>query len=285
MQPYQVVIENALSNPELIKRPASAIKDSVVIRIDDVAEMYACDKKQGWDLLVDFPNLAPPFTSFFLQCHTPVRMLTANGWNESPENAFLSEVVFAHYTELSDGGWIGDFTYVVVDRRNKNVCDFNYAIAIRISAAGNVVKWDKDTGSFQRINDPNAVKKGISVEGAQFAFHSSFLAISLMHCKNVVKVPAPPPPVPVIKQWERRGRPFLKEYTLDIHPMKRVLATEGGMATNGIKKALHICRGHFATYTDDNPLFGKVTGTFWKPMHTRGSSEIGEIKKDYRIKP
>lgn len=65
--------------------------------------------------------------------------------------------------------------------------------------------------------------------------------------------------------------------------MKAVLRTEGGIEQNGLKKALHICRGHFATYTDEKPLFGHFTGTVWKPSHVRGNVTEGIVSKDYRV--
>lgn len=65
--------------------------------------------------------------------------------------------------------------------------------------------------------------------------------------------------------------------------MKKVLRTEGQSETTGLKRALHICRGHFAHYGDDKPLFGKYTGTFWRPMHARGKVEQGVVVKDYKI--
>jgi hypothetical protein len=50
------------------------------------------------------------------------------------------------------------------------------------------------------------------------------------------------------------------------------------------KKALHIARGHFAHYTEDRPLFGKYTGTFWRPAHVRGSADFGTVKSTYKVK-
>ena len=84
----------------------------------------------------------------------------------------------------------------------------------------------------------------------------------------------------------KRGKPrpyFEKYYTLQIEPMKKILNTEGQAKTLGLKKAFHICRGHFRTY-DANPLFGKIKGTFWTPAHTKGDLQRGIIKKDYEIK-
>ena len=91
-------------------------------------------------------------------------------------------------------------------------------------------------------------------------------------------------PGKVAKKRRKAGKPVGTVYkTLAIEPMKAVLSSEGGVTTNGLKRALHICRGHFATYTADKPLFGHFVGTVWRPMHTRGNKKHGEVKKDYRI--
>lgn len=274
MQPYQVWIEHVISKGKADSNSIDKMKSSLVVNIDDVAEMYAQDKRDEFNVLTDFPNLAPPFESFFLQ----YSMAPCRG---------ICWVAYVEYVE-KEGMWIGLFTIRCIDIRTKKFSsNVTLVGAPVIDRGGKIIKRAEDNAFPILVEGPAGTKEWAESQDDELSgfFHIPFLAISLMHCKNVVKVPAPPPPVRVVKQWERRGRPFLKEYTLNIHPMKRVLATEGGMATNGIKKALHICRGHFATYTEDSPLFGKVTGTFWKPMHTRGSSEIGEIKKDYRIKP
>lgn len=110
-----------------------------------------------------------------------------------------------------------------------------------------------------------------------------WLAMSFAHCKNV-STTTHKTPSKVAKKRRKQGKPIGVTYkTLVIDGMKEVLRTEGGVEKNGLKKALHICRGHFATYTEDKPLFGKVTGTFWKPMHTRGSKKRGEVRKDYKV--
>jgi len=107
-----------------------------------------------------------------------------------------------------------------------------------------------------------------------------WLALSFAHCKNV-KIIDQVTPLKVAKKRIANGKPVGVTYkTLVIDGMKETLRTEGGSAHNGLKKALHICRGHFATYTADRPLFGKITGTVWKPMHTRGTKERGEVRKD-----
>lgn len=65
--------------------------------------------------------------------------------------------------------------------------------------------------------------------------------------------------------------------------MREVLRRDGEMvAGSGLQRALHICRGHFKTYQDQG-LFGKHKGTFWVPMHLRGTAEEGIVRKEYKI--
>jgi len=48
---------------------------------------------------------------------------------------------------------------------------------------------------------------------------------------------------------------------------------------------LHLCRGHFKTFTKRKPLFGKYVGRyFWQPQ-LRGNKDLGVIQKEYKIKP
>jgi hypothetical protein len=84
----------------------------------------------------------------------------------------------------------------------------------------------------------------------------------------------------------------------DTHPLVRrrnllsyhtiVLPGASGSGGNGDGQGagmtrLHTVRGHFATYTPEAPLFGKLTGTFWRPWHLSGNPERGVVESDYRI--
>jgi hypothetical protein len=66
--------------------------------------------------------------------------------------------------------------------------------------------------------------------------------------------------------------------------MKRVLDYDGQAHQHGLRHALHICRGHFKTYTADAPLFGTVTGTYWWADQVHGSADLGVVDKDYRLR-
>jgi hypothetical protein len=51
----------------------------------------------------------------------------------------------------------------------------------------------------------------------------------------------------------------------------------------GDEKRLHIVRGHFKTYTEEAPLFGRTVGIIWVPCHARGNAALGIVEKDYSL--
>ena len=112
----------------------------------------------------------------------------------------------------------------------------------------------------------------------------ALLTLSFLNCKNVTTKIEKPEPRLNAARIRRGKKPFLKYHVLQIEPLKKILRTEGQAETQGLKRALHICRGHFATY-DEKPLFGRVRGTFWIPSHVRGSREQGTVMKDYHVSP
>ena len=112
----------------------------------------------------------------------------------------------------------------------------------------------------------------------------ALLALSFMFCRNVRKKETEPPSKLSRAYAKRHGQPLTRYYVLEIDPMKEVLRREGDSEATGLKRALHICRGHFATYSAERPLFGRRAGRFWKPMHVRGAVTEGVIAKDYEIK-
>ena len=111
------------------------------------------------------------------------------------------------------------------------------------------------------------------------------LAISFCHCKKGVNLRKEQVDAPLIKKRQLTGKiPVSKFYTLEIEGMKEELENIR-RAGYSVQKALHLCRGHFRTYSESAPLFGRQTGTFWIPMHARGNASRGQIVKDYEVKP
>lgn len=107
--------------------------------------------------------------------------------------------------------------------------------------------------------------------------------LSLMHVKNIELIDQP-----LTRQQrrrkERKNEPFYK--VLAIEPFKTQVRNEARRTgQTDLQVALHICRGNFATYTEDKPLFGKFVGTYFRPAHMRGNAKHGEVIKDYKINP
>lgn len=58
---------------------------------------------------------------------------------------------------------------------------------------------------------------------------------------------------------------------------------QSGWSELGEMTRAHLVRGHFATFTEDAPAFGKPwgVGRFWIPPHVRGDETKGVVEKDY----
>jgi hypothetical protein len=112
------------------------------------------------------------------------------------------------------------------------------------------------------------------------------MSLAFLHCKNVTVEDATDARTRQQRRFdERRGVAPVTFKTLVIDPsMGRKATPAQRRDAHDPVTRLHICRGHFSTYTEEKPLFGKYAGTFWIPAHVRGSAEVGMVGKDYRVK-
>lgn len=110
--------------------------------------------------------------------------------------------------------------------------------------------------------------------------HICALSCTFMNCKNT-RLKDCPDFAPSDKIRRRLKIPDVKRYTLEINGMLR--PRDAGVSAGDHGIAYHLCRGHFATYTEEKPLFGKHVGKFWIPPHTKGKRERGIVEKDYSI--
>ena len=106
------------------------------------------------------------------------------------------------------------------------------------------------------------------------------IAIGLMNCRNVEVRDAPAPRVP--KKSRRPRLPHIAYKTIAV-PAPASASRSERAASVGSTLAHHLVRGHFKTFSEDAPLFGKKTGTFWWGWQTRGSKTAGIVKKQYSV--
>lgn len=115
------------------------------------------------------------------------------------------------------------------------------------------------------------------------AVYPAMLTLAFMHTKNVTVEEMEPPEKLSKAHKKRRGYPLVTYRTLHIEPIQRILKAEGNAESGGIRQAVHICRGHFKTFSAKG-LFGKHKGTYWWPATTRGAGSR-VVMKEYDVGP
>lgn len=283
-------------------------RESVVIDVSNVADYFfkfQLQDKWIWD--TDFRMVAPPFESFWMEYTAPAQVLIdgeLKPWGDHADyngigalftairieegmdrDRFKFAEQFCYNESMLDeclrqcpGGWLMA-ARVVPHIKGKPPRLLEWMYFFMISAEG-VLLGNPLMGFPSKLLHEH-IKSASGTVMIPF-----LLATSFMHCKNVARVEndGAYPSRQARREAERKNFPKPAAfYTLQIEPMKKVLATEGGIAQNGLKKALHICRGHFSEYSEEKPLFGKYAGRFWIPAHVRGSAEIGLVGKDYAV--
>ena len=123
-----------------------------------------------------------------------------------------------------------------------------------------------------------------SMEQCEFLFKPAMMAISLMHCRNVSLRNAVLPPK-WVKAYRKRHGADPRDYSvIDVPQFREVLDTNGRLRASlaDSPMRLHQVRGHFKTYTEESPLFGRIVGRFFWSQHTRGQEQAGVSKQIYR---
>jgi hypothetical protein len=253
----------------------ATLDEAVVVAGDDVARYFA-EFPVGTALGDIVSSVAPPFPRFFVEFDG-----APNGFGLSAWGVLFEE-------QRDNDHWLVTGTLIEEWRRGKPIGPV-ITWLLPLTTDGRLEPGDEEgRGSiFVKPLDPDVVPDEIFLEFGDSLTRllgPALLTISFMHCRNV-DVRAVDPPAKLSRKAERRrGRPLSRYYVLEIEPMRRILEREGGAGTQGLRRALHICRGHFKSYTDTAPLFGKLTGTYWWESFARGSPEAGHVEKDYRIR-
>jgi hypothetical protein len=268
-----------------------------IVAADDVA-VYASSLPDGTNMADVVASMAPAFDRFFIEFQAVPRRGSSSSWA-----AFLGEfsawgalVTADQYSdrygvfEEDDGAprWI--LTLLLFLEREKGK-PFG-------PAAEHVLGLAEDGTWFRHANGSNWWAGGAAGffepdltwdlqnewgdRTAQLLF-PVLLAISFMHCKNVQLREESPAEALSRKHRRKHGRELVRFHTLEIEPLRRLLDQHRSTGAHGLRNALHICRGHFKTFSPEAPLLGRHTGTYWWAPHLRGTREEGVVAKDYRI--
>jgi hypothetical protein len=259
------------------------IEGAVVVSAEEVAD-YVDALPAGTDITDVVSSVAPPFERMFIefQNRRGKDMLALDSWGVLIEGERTDdgwELNAALVGELQKGKPFGPLVrWVAFTDREGLLRRQPFAAEEEVEGYGTVlvrghsIPGVPDEATYEFVND------------LVLYLCSAFFTLSLMHCKNVDVRQVDPPERLSRKHERRHGRPLASYYVLSVKPIGRVLDTEGEAQTKGLAHALHICRGHFKTFTEDAPLFGKRVGTYWWEAQVRGKAEEGVVEKDYRVR-
>jgi hypothetical protein len=276
-----------------------AITDCPIIEASSACRLYWDHPQDVWEAK-DFPSAAPPFPEFFMEAGHPGTITVENGKRVEPGNwvperwGFLFKAIEpkdddefpAMNRETKEIEAVNikrkwDIGIHLVFKQGSSVCFYPVIGFMPVMENGSIVRWPTMMGGGLNVSDNEKEQIGSLFLSL---LKPVLFALSFMHCKNVT-LEAQEPDRSLNNERRKAGlKPFVRYHTINIEPMKKVLKTEGNSEVDGLKRALHICRGHFSTYSEEKPLFGRIAGTFWIPSHVRGSIKEGVVVSDYNVK-
>lgn len=260
-----------------------------VFAADDVA-IYVNTLPSGTKMADVVSSMAPPFDKFFIEfqnVHNQKQLYKLNAWG-----ALITATSDDKWTKgyPEDDGkprWILYITIFFEREKGKPFGPVGHCTAGLAEdgtwfrhAAGE--PWWGGGLVDMSIQLADEVKKEYAdyIAGVTFP---ALMTLSFQHCKNVTIKPIEPDDKLSTKHARKYGTRLTPYHVLEITPIKRLIDKLRQGEASDLRRALHICRGHFKTFTQDAPLFGKYTGKFWWPSQVKGSQDRGLSLKDYRV--
>lgn len=223
-----------------------------VLTIQNVADYMYHREKTEW-FIGEIPNAAPPFDRFWAEYRHP---------HLGSKHGFLIVYTAAKPGWIATATAYGEATVDLVSGLWANP----HPISFVVNSDGTIHR------AIEVICDPDRHM----AQSVGTWFFPVLLAVSFMHCKNV-RVEDNRQPKALAKKWHGKYNLWPSPYkTLVIEPMKDILKREGKCEETGLKRALHICRGHFKDYREGPGLFGKHHVLVYQPSIVRGTKQYDQ---------
>lgn len=302
--PYGQLLRYAKKKPDGMIR-GDVLSEMQVIDVTNVAEYYWKSEKTDWALMNgDFPNIAPPFQDFFMQYELPMDIVATEGRVHLEHKTWIAAAFIGRKIgpaedrkRILKGGvinpdvcWILRYQIFLWYPDRKRMITFPMITSLGCNHLGACVKLSGNSDTLlEFIGETTEQERRELVEYSTESFSFTnpfFLAMSMLHCKNVEYIDNTPKPAS--KSARRRleqHEPIYKRYTLNIMPLRKQLRRSGheneqGRLTN---RPLSLVRGHFKDYREGRGLFGRVKELIWWDSFARGDFQDGKIDKDYNI--
>ncbi len=287
---YGPIRTNGIGESNSWESVRDILKNAVAFDLKNVS-YYVSER---WQQLkfdpTEIPNVRPPFHTMWLEFTNPfseklkLRVKKLDDSYVLPGGSGLDDnkygMLFDVWKESSDEIRVGTFIF------REDVSGeifFSGGLSWFCDASGKPIEQFDFISKFYLHDDPKMQQETITA--VYMLLYVPQLAISFMHCKNII-IHSEEPSAKLQKARERRGKlPLFTFKTLEIKPITKLLKEEGESETKGLQYALHICRGHFKDFSQGKGLFGKNKGLFWWDSQVRGSRQIGAVIKDYKVSP
>lgn len=310
---YDRVLEDGL-RPPLAARGMSQViladlQRATVVKLDNVARwFYGGTDQEHWLIARDFPVILSPFETAWYEWHHDGHVRSekyGEYWQPSATMGFLVRVFErGDYTQVFGRDiveayreernieirprWVQEVLAFVDAGKGKPARGPVAAWRVPITAEGASCVNEPEEAVYEMFpfmaTDMPAERLDVIQKGLIASIYPTYMAIALMHCKNVKRT-AHEIPEPVQKKRKRKDKlPLTRYYTLEIDALKEDVRAQGGAKSGGFNRAIHMRRGHFKHYTPDRPLFGKHVGRWFWADQLVGTPEIGRINKDYSPK-
>lgn len=236
------------------------IKDSQNFNLP---EFDSVDKSKVYDTILRYrmDGFQMPYEKCWFDfncCHNNKELVRAGVSAMKLDNGNISYSVFTWGHEVKK--WTPSLVSTVI---NPDTCKYSHI------------------GNFDRVAKDVEYVKENGEQNSNIILHV-LQCLEILNCKNI-NTETIKPNSKINNKRVKKGRQKLFEYkTIVLKPTskKQKQQEQKGLWDNRV----HLCRGHFKEYTEDKPLFGRVTGRFWWQPMARGNSKNGIIKKDYILK-
>ncbi len=264
----------------------STLQNCPVFAADDVAA-YVESLPEGTDFADLVSSMAPPFKRFFVEFQGIPNSGRLHAWGCLVHATDDPNDIAQMDGDSDKPRWLLDIKTFIEWERGKPYGP----VANHLLGLGDDGTWFRHSdggvwwgGGPVRLSQPppDNFVQGYGNVIAKLVL-PALLTISFLHCKNVTVSQVTPPEKLSQKYRRRHGMGLTRYHVLEIRPLKRVLEAHRIGSGGSFRAALHICRGHFKTFTPDAPLLGRHTGTYWWAAQVRGSKEEGVVLKDYRV--
>jgi hypothetical protein len=278
------------------------LREYKIIDIRTVAEQFysSYSGRISWDI---FETVIPPFNKCIFEFQGGEREFEA-GFEDRTGLEFKDMAVAVDRSPVSDVDrielnarfpgndfmWLVSTRWIFTEANEPGILTLSDSSGFYVNREGRLIRTQRDALIWTGY--AHDASEDIIGRMAGIYLCPVLFALTLMHCKNVnLATVTTPLPLAMNKSKrrkqikERKKYPPFERHTVVIHDKKTGQIVRRGLGQQIVAshKRMHLVRGHFSTYTEVAPLFGRVVGRFWIPAHLAGLASEGIIDSDYRL--